>query len=590
LVSDVNGGFHLTPIGGLDATTYLDANQVWHNSYANLVEIRPQRQGKIDASTFFNTGNVSNELKFGGGYRHVVSNSLSEWAGAGYIVDGSLFGGAFPAGDNYFAASRASVHDVYNDYTSGYVQDTLTSGALTVNAGVRYDHQTGGAYAITTPANPVVPNLLPAFTLPGGPSPVVWNTFTPRLGATYALGKDRATLIRASYSRFADQLPANVANFLQPGYQSYYYFLTHGTGPGNPAVIPGSGMGYSGNVNPATGIPFPNNAIAPNLSAPITDEALLSVEHAFLPELVGNVNLTYRRLSNLIDDDLLVFDCSGSGTGCVGDDNSVGRMATQADYQPVSVLTTLPDGTVRDVTFYTLRPGIFTRNGTSGGGLIEVNGDRTQTYEAASIGLTKRLSNRWMLRGNFTVDSWKWHNTGDLPDQTEGPAGGAQDGDIVMTASGNNSGPKAYVYIAAKWTGSLNGLYQVMPDKPWGFNLAGNFTARQGYPLPYFIQEPININNNYPGQPREAVLAEPSPDSVRLNSLYDFDARIEKEFNFQDWGLTLGVDCFNLFNSSTVLQRVANLGPGSSSPGTAGYVYEILSPRIFRFGARINFR
>ena len=30
---------------------------------------------------------------------------------------------------------------------------------------------------------------------------------------------------------------------------------------------------------------------------------------------------------------------------------------------------------------------------------------------------------------------------------------------------------------------------------------------------------------------------------------------MEKEFTFSDFGLTLGVDCFNLFNESYVLQR-----------------------------------
>jgi hypothetical protein len=38
-----------------------------------------------------------------------------------------------------------------------------------------------------------------------------------------------------------------------------------------------------------------------------------------------------------------------------------------------------------------------------------------------------------------------------------------------------------------------------------------------------------------------------------------------------------------------VLQRVANLGTAPRSPGTGGFVYEVLSPRIFRFGARIDF-
>jgi hypothetical protein len=581
LFSDVNGGFHLTPIGSLADTTYLDAQDVWHNSFANYVTIRPQHQAKLDASTFFNTGSVSNELKFGASYRHVVTSSLSEWAGAGWILDAALAG----TPQNLFFAARAADLSVSDNYTSAYAQDTLTSGNLTLNVGVRWDKQDGTNNPSTAPANPVTPALLPSFTFGGSNPGFSWSNITPRIGATYALGKDRKTLVRASYSRFADQLGAGTTDFTNPtASQSYYYLFTNDVGPGNPTGTP-AGFGFSGNVNPATGLPFVNNAIAHNLSAGITDEGLLSVEHAFLPELVGSVSLTYRRLSNIIDQDLLVFDCSGSGAGCSGDFSSVGRVANQSDYMPVTVNATLPNGQVTPVTYFTLRPGITTRSGS-----ILINGDRTESYEAATFALTKRLSNRWMLRGNFTVDNWTWHNTGGLPDQTEGPSGGAQNGDYVLTASGSGSGPKAYVYIGAKWTGSLNALYQIMPDRPWGFNVAGNFTARQGYPLPLYITEPINVNGNYPGDPRDQVLALSKPDSTRLPAVYDFDARIEKEFSFQDWGLTLGVDCFNVFNSSTVLQRTANLGTSTSSPNTGDFVYEILSPRIFRFGARINFR
>jgi hypothetical protein len=581
LFSDVNGGFHLTPIGSLDDTTFLDGQGVWHNSFVNIVTIRPQKQGKLDASTFFNTGAVSNELKFGASYRHVVTASVSEWAGAGLIEAAAVNNTA----NNLFAAARAADFNVTNDYASAYLQDTLTQGNLTVNVGIRYDRQTGSNNPSTAPANPVLPGLLPQFTFAGSPAGFSWENVTPRIGGTYALGKDRKTLLRASYSRFADQLGTGTVGFTNPtALQSYYYAFTNDSGPGNPTVLPIPGFNYSGNVNPATGLPFVNNAVAHNLSAPITDEGLISLEHAFLPELVGSVSLNYRRLSNLIDTDLLVFDCSSNATGCAGDFTSTGRAATQSDYQPITVTATLPNGQTTPVTYYTLKPGLTTRSGG-----ILLNGDRTQTYEAASFSLTNRLSNRWMLRGNFTMNNWTWHNTDGLPDQTEGPAGGSRDGDQVLTASAA-SGPKAFVYIGAKWTGSLNALYQVMPDRAWGFNVAGNFTARQGYPLPLFINQPINDNGNYPGAPRDQVLAVSSTDSTRLPAVYDFDARIEKEFSFQDWGLTLGVDCFNVFNSSTVLQRVASLGSAAASPNTGDFVYEILSPRIFRFGARINFR
>ncbi|HEV3075357.1 MAG TPA: hypothetical protein VHB47_13125, partial [Thermoanaerobaculia bacterium] len=80
-------------------------------------------------------------------------------------------------------------------------------------------------------------------------------------------------------------------------------------------------------------------------------------------------------------------------------------------------------------------------------------------------------------------------------------------------------------------------------------------------------------------------------DANRLDNIVDFDGRLEKEFTFQDFGLTLGVDCFNLLNESFILQRVARARAGTfNSTLGVGFINETLSPRIFRFGARLSFK
>jgi hypothetical protein len=390
--------------------------------------------------------------------------------------------------------------------------------------------------------------------------------------------------LRASYSRFADQLGSTPATTLNPtATQSYYYFFTPQVGPGLPTILNPSGFGYSGNVNPATRQPYIANAVASNLSAPITDEVLGSIEHAVMPELVVGLNLTYRKLHNFTQNDLLVFD-DATGNPFNPSFSSVGRPATRADYVPNTLTGTLPNGQPFTTVYYTLKPGVVTRNGT-----FLRNGSLAQEYKGASLVLNKRLSHNWMMRGNITYSDWKWTNTSSLPDQTD-LVPGQRNGDAVLLASGAGSGPKSFVYINSKWSANLNGLYQISPDRPWGFNVAGNLTARQGYPVPFYATPNLNVGalGNYAGSPQDNVLIG-RPDNVRLPDLVDFDARIEKEFTFQDFGLTLGVDCFNVFNKSTVLQRVANLGTnGTASNGD--WVFEILSPRIFRFGARINFR
>ncbi|MBV8199011.1 MAG: hypothetical protein JOZ15_00150, partial [Acidobacteria bacterium] len=497
---------------------------------------------------------------------------------------------------NYLNLARTAIPRVQTKYTSVYAQDTITTGNLTANVGLRYDRQGGTNEADTSPANPIDPTLLPAVFYPGGPIGFTWKTWSPRVGLTYALGKDRSTLLRASYARFADQLGTNPANFLNPfRADSYYYAYTTFQGAPGTHLTAGQivpfGGGYSSNVDPTNPTKFLTNTVSSNLNAPVTDELLLSGEHALLPEFVVGVNLTYRRASNLLQEDLLVFD-PGSTPG----NGNLGRVATRNDFMPVTVTAVLPNGSSEQVTYWQLKPGITTVHGYH-----LKNGDYETTFKGASLTFNKRLANRWMLRGNFSYNDWYYSKAGDRPDPTRILAGGLTDGnyvgqgDAVIQGSGSGSGNFANVYINSKWSFAVNGLYQIAPDRPWGFNVAGNLTGRQGYPDPYWIA----VSAAHSSVPNPAFGGEQvqigAADSNRLDNIIDFDGRVEKEFTFQDFGLTLGVDCFNVFNEAFVLQRQGRFHGGPAGSGTivplnAGFVNEVLSPRVFRFGAKLSFK
>src|SRR4029077_17203966 len=119
--------------------------------------------------------------------------------------------------------------------------------------------------------------------------------------------------------------------------------------------------------------------------------------------------------------------------------------------------------------------------------------------------------------------------------------------------SGTVSGPKGNVFINSKWSYSLNSLYQVAPDRPWGFNLAANLTGRQGYPLRYAVQ--INRATVSDGPNGIDVPVDASPDTFRYPDIHVLNLRIEKDFSFRNVGLNLGLDMFNALNESYVLQR-----------------------------------
>src|ERR1700687_2366184 len=592
LYSHVYGGFFLTPIGGFTGTTpdaYFDPAGVWHNSFVGQQIKRPQTQEKLDASTFFNTGSLNHELKYGAAYRIAESATNLNWAGSGWIADASNgFLPPRPPGTNELFLSRAALPDGQLKYTNTPAQDTLTAGNLTANIGLRFDRQYGDNVASTVPANSIRPDLLPAVSFGGGPSGFAWTTWAPRVGLTYALGKDRSTLLRASYSRFADQLQSAFASFLNPlTNNSYYYAFTtnHGDGNVTPGQVVPAGIGYSANVDPHNpGNLLQVNAISKNFNAPITNEFLVSAEHALLPEFVVGFNLTYRKQTGLEQEDLLVQD------GNTFNPNAPARVSVRSDYAPLTSTVILPNGASQVVTYYQLRNGIST-----GGGLFLHNGDYETTFKGASLTFNKRLSNRWVMRGNFSYNDWYYSKAGDRPDPTILEAGGITDGnyvrqgDLVLQGSGNGSGSKAWVYVNSKWSFAVNGLYQIAPDRPWGFNVAGNLIARQGYPEPFYDRIG-GLNTNTPESGSTVQVQFQPSNANRLDNIFDFDGRLEKEFTFQDFGLTLGVDCFNLLNESFVLQRVARARSSFHPTVGVGFINETLSPRIFRFGARLSFK
>ncbi|HTQ80368.1 MAG TPA: hypothetical protein VMM92_10250, partial [Thermoanaerobaculia bacterium] len=304
----------------------------------------------------------------------------------------------------------------------------------------------------------------------------------------------------------------------------------------------------------------------------LTDEVLLSVEHALLPEFVVGLNLTYRKISDFLITDDLVFNGDPFSEANLA---TTGRRATPNDYVARTVSGVLPNGQPYTATYYELKPGLGSR-----GGKYLHNSDVGQDYRGATFNFNKRLSNRWMLRGNFNVQKWTWSvPNGALVDPSD-YLPGLRDGQPVLQGSTTGNGSRGAVYINSNWSYNVNGLYQISPDRPWGFNVALNASGRQGYAIPYFRRV---ARNGFSGTSN--VIVTNDYDSFRNEAINLLDARVEKEFNFKDFGFTLGVDCFNLLNTAQVEQRQHRL----NTP-TTNYVQEIISPRIFRIGARFSFR
>jgi Ca-activated chloride channel family protein len=486
-------------------------------------------------SWFRNTGPVAHEVRFGGIWRTEDVSARQSAPGRGLVVvSGQTLG--LPAGTAALGDYRDG--DVAETFHSGslWLDDVLTVGPATVHVGLRGESQ----------------ELL-------APS-VRFRDLVPRLGATWALGRERKTLLRASAGRYASRLGEEVAGQVSPGIPAvaWSFFADKN---GNLALDGGE----AASVRPWFLKGF-DPAQTQGLRAETTDELTAGIEHSLQPDFVIGLYATWRRMEHLFESRLLVRD---TATGEV-------FAATTPDWVSAGVLTgTLPGGHAYSVPYYDLRPGL-----TPTGGTLLVNGDRRQEYRGLTVDWNKRLSSRWMSRGSLTWRDWRWElgpSFRRYDDPTNTLGSGDDDGQQVAPAADPSGrfGPSG-IYLSSRWALHADGLLQL----PGGFELAGAVNGRHGFPLPWFRQVAR------PNAGLASVQLTDRVDSARSGSLVTLDARLGREITLRrDLSVTVALEALNLLSTGTVLSRQLDLGTTR-----AGAADEILAPRTFRLGFEVGWR
>ena len=574
-----NGKFTLTPKGGLNADIFVDDNGVLRGSNFDFKQDAIIDQYKADGSYFFNTGAASNELKFGGSFRQQENHSGTVWPHGKKVISGATIG--LDDGIDQVIFYRNRTVKIRSDYEAGWVQDTLTLNRWTVNAGVRYDRQYLKNLPASDPGNPLVPGqdadspgLLPPLTFNGNNAGgFTWKTLEPRVGVTYALGKDRNTLLRGTFSRYAEQLgqlPLSTrVNPIGYGYAYFYFADANHNHVLDPSEVGSLQFAYTYNIDPTNPAGPPPSINSSHLGPTLTDEVTFGVDQGFGPNFAVGVNFIYRHIHDVPELRSLVVD---DATGQI-------RVATRDDYVPKGTVTgTLPNGQSSTVPVYSLRNGLsFT------GGTLYLNGSRTQDYKGVTLSFNRRLVNRWSAQGHVNYNNWTW-NVPDSYRRFQDPTDRVTDGlgfpdrnDLYFERS-SGSGNKGDVLLGSRWSFGLYGLYQIAPDRPWGFNVAGSVNGREGYVSPPYLRKSGGTGS------RQVQLA--PIDEFRNDNIYTLDGRVEKSFHVGQTELLLGLDGFNLTNKHYVLQRDRNVLDGTQ----ANQVTERLSPRVLRFGVTVRYR
>jgi hypothetical protein len=199
-----------------------------------------------------------------------------------------------------------------------------------------------------------------------------------------------------------------------------------------------------------------------------------------------------------------------------------------------------------------------------------------------------------MARGSFTYN-WNEQNVGSggCVDPTNTvPGQGADVGNpqtgytaqscadgVVVGVRSTGSGDKGSVFLSSKWQFSMNAMYQL----PLGFNIAGSFYGRQGYPLNWWRRI-----TGADGEQRDLAVSD--LDDERYADVFELDGRIEKVVPItQSANLTISADVFNITNEDTILQRFNRLNRSGLTVGNTNDIKEIQAPRVWRFGLRLAF-
>jgi hypothetical protein len=590
LYSRVKGGFQLISdngercvtiqcgLSGAPATWDFNDDGLPHNSYYNYYTERPQTQYRGDASAFFSTGSLNHELRFGLGYRDAEVRSLSAWPG-----DQLVFLNAYGPAD-VAAGDVPAIHTVqlnrFSDFTYNvgstdlYVGDTMMLGNLTLQAGLRFDRQVGNIQGGVTPANAVIPDLIPEVRY-GDSEDLSWQNISPRLGLTYALGADRKTLLRASLNRYTDQMGGLTVYGTSPAAYSYLYLYFNDLNNNRRAerneLIRTGGPFGNGVYNWSTLDPahpgVPVRRWDDDLQAPTTDELILGFERQLLADFSVGLTGTYRHFNDAIG--LWPEKHRGQGDWYTSADYEL--VQTRAQFQ-------VPNGGPRftNIPIYDLKHGVDSPVYYAFRNLP----DYSQNYMGIELSAVKRMASRWMLRGNFTWQDWQ-QNIGEDgildPSHLRTATGCSScDGSPVVQGAGTGSGAKGGIYINSRWAYNLTGAYQIpFIETSLGFNLTG----REGYPIPYILR--------YTGaEGGKNVLLGDDIDEYRLPNVSNLDLRLAKDLRFGPAGITLSVDVFNVLNSNTELQRNLDYRRTTTQQNR---ITEVLSPRVFRLGARLTF-
>jgi len=529
---------------------------VWQNSFGNLATDRPKTYAKSELAYLASTGPVSHEFKGGLETSRYELVGHAEWQGNGFTSFQP--GVAFPV-----RVETPGTNWGYQvDQHSAYVSETLRTKNLTLDLGLRFERQSARNTLSSVDAHPTNPNVPGAVATGSDADVYSYDDVSPRLGFTYAVGKERNLLLRGSYSRFADQLGSASASFTNPTDglpQNYAYAFAYSDSNGNflpdPGEPRGAGVILGGRKATDPGA-FDDPDRFTVTSIPGGTTMVLGADRTYASEYMVGMKLRWEKRGKGLNRVPLVSDGTSTRPATAEDffgDRSIGGV----DYE----------GNSFNLDARRLKPGL------SQVGIQLQDGVQETEYLGTTLFFQKRFSNRWSFAANLSISDW--------------PTPGADfaDANDLIGSADNTAAPAAAqagfnrrdVFMNSNWSLNLRGLYEIAPDRPWGFTVVGDVHGRQGFitPASYTLRGGDNVT-------RQIQIGD---FERRLDDVWLTNLQVSKIIQIGATRVWLTGEVLNLLNNAPVLGQDRD-----AASSTHGATLEVMSPRVVRIGARLSFR
>lgn len=435
---------------------------------------------------------------------------------------------------------------------SAYVQDSLTTGRLALNLGLRFDFsyqfepeqsrpQLRYDYGPELLAPDLPPNALiealteqwheeigevapwDALTTPYK-RPVEFTTFSPRIGIVYDLFGNGRTALKLSFSQYYEPVWSakyNAAQIFGAGTVDYNWYDYNG----NQLMDLPPTDGYTLRSVPTQDPEY--DYYVDDLKAPYTREYLGAIEQELVKDFKVGLQFVYKINKNIVED-----------------------VDMQNGYDPYA---TDENGLIW-IPYDVVDPGFDGEFGTDDDAPLTVYGLREDRPEPEFEGInppeakreywaiigtfSKRMTNNWQLEGSVLYSSFKGNATADYS-ATEGESSMFDTPNYMINSYGRLTFDRPWqirlmssVILPGEWI--LSGYFQHRSGSAWDRDLER-----------VYFPSSLDVQQSY-------VYIRAEERGARRNSPYtNMDLRVEKAFHFtENLKLNIYLDVFNLFGRS----------------------------------------